>query len=354
MEQKAEKKHFLYPKSEKDYVRIWRWKVSRPLAWVLGVIVCIISIYYIIWSDFYTDQIRGRKPIYNYDSLFLKFISGNVRIKAEAGYIAYEGYVEKGEVTGQGILYGRDGNVIYEGEFEENEYSGSGRLYGENGGILYEGELKHNVYEGDGVQYTAAGLVKYEGAFHSGLWNGKGILYDDSSNQVYEGNFLNGSIVYEDFLGKTTNEAASMYTGRRDIYYDDTYFIADMKDIDAIYSGSASNNSLEDTVTIAKVFVKGESCHIGGRTAGNIEEVKEIAGTASYEGNVYISTEEAVALSGLSGLEVTPLFDDAMEITGYDENRLIYIYTFQVEQLQYTFYSETNNGEFILYSIELI
>lgn len=352
MEQNKKEKSFLRPKSEDEYVKIWIWKISRRLSMVLAIIAAIASTVYVAVLRASLDQNDDWRRTYEYDSFFLKLVSGHVRIKAEAGYIAYEGDVDKGSVSGTGILYGRNGNIIYSGEFMDNEYSGNGTLYDENEVILYEGEFKHNVYEGEGSEYGIGGTIKYQGTFHNGKWNGKGILSDDSGNRVYEGNFLNGAICYSDFLGRTTEDAAKMYTGKRDIYYDASHFVVDMKDIGAMYSGDMSENGLEDKVNIYKVFVKGESCTIGGRTAENIEQVKEMAGDSLYEGNVYISAEEAVALSSLSGLQVNAVFDDAMEITGYDKDKLMYIYTFKLENLQYTFYSEIANGRFIMYSVE--
>lgn len=351
MEQKEKKYNFFYPESEKEYVKVWKWKISSSLWWTFWAVVCIFCFFGLLIMRA-SDERYGPKGTYNYDSVFLHFVSGNVKIKAEAGYIAYEGRVDKGKVSGTGTLYGQNGNTIYSGEFEDNEYCGMGKLYGENNEILYEGEFSHNLYEGEGSEYGIGGTVKYQGMFSMGKRNGKGILFDDSSNPVYEGNFLNGAIVYKDFLGKATEEAAKIYRGKRDIYYDTECFVADMKDIDAMYSGTMSGTGLDDKVYINKVFVKSESCIIGGKSASCIEEVRETAGDLVYEGNVNISTEEAVALSSLSGLKVEPTFDDAMEITGYDKDKLLYIYTFRLEKLQYTFYSESANGKFIMYSIE--
>ena len=351
MEQKNKKYWFLYPKSEKEYVKVWKWKISSRLGGFLGIIAIILCIAAMVKLKA-AEQGYGLRSEYNYDSIFLKLISGNTKIRAEAGYIAYEGDVDAGRATGIGTLYGRDGNTIYSGEFEDNEYSGIGKLYGENEMILYEGEFRHNLYEGTGSEYGTGGTVIYQGMFSRGKRNGKGILFDDSSNPVYEGNFLNGDIVYKDFLGKTTEAVGNMYTGKRDIYYDTEYFIVDMKDIGAMYSGSMSGTGLDDKMLVDKVFIKAESCIIGGKSVSGIEEVKETAGDLIYEGSVNINTEEAVVLSQLSALEVNPIYDDALEITGYDKDKLLYIYSFQWEKLQYTFYSESANGKFIMYSIE--
>lgn len=350
MKQRKKKNGFFHPKSESDYTVIWKWKVSNRLAGLLGVIAVILSLLFIFATEISYDRHQGKRT-FGYDSILLNFVSGNVRIKAEAGYIAYEGNVKNGRVSGMGTLYKRDGSKIYSGEFEDNEYSGNGKLYGDNG-IIYEGEFKHNLYQGTGSEYSDWGTIKYQGMFDNGKRNGKGILFDDNSNPVYEGNFYNGAIVYRDFLGKTTKDAAKMYTGNRDIYYDTSHFIVDMKDIGAMYSGSISDTSLDNKMIVNKVFIKSESSIIGGKNTCNIDEVKEIAGAPVYEGNVNISAEEAVALSSLSGLKVNYIFDEAMEITGYDKDKLLYIYSFQLENIQYTFYSETANGKFIMYSIE--
>lgn len=352
MKNRRKKNRFFYPKSENDYEKIWRWQISKPLYDLLSIIIIILVLILVVKIKMYNNGTYSISNEYSYDSFFLHFVSGNVKIKAEAGYIAYEGEVKRGTVTGTGTLYGRDRNVIYSGEFKENEYSGKGKLYGEDGELLYEGEFLHNVFEGTGCEYGTGGTVKYEGMFSDGKRNGKGILYDDSSNPVYEGNFLKGSIVYKDFLGKTTEAAGDMYKGKRDIYYDDTYFAVDMKDIGAVYSGKISAAGIDDKVIVDKVFVKSVSGIIGGKEVSNIEEVKEIAGEPVYEGSVNMNTEEAVALPSLSDLKVNPVFDDAMEIEGYDSDKMLYIYSFQVEKLQYTFYGENPDGKFIMYSIE--
>ena len=151
------KKFSLYPQNEKDYFRIWKWQVSKRLIITAIIMAGIASFLYVV-SYMHNGSVNGEKSnIYKYNSLILPYINGKVKIKASSGYIAYEGEVEGGSVSGIGTLYGSDGHIIYNGEFEENQYSGGGRLYDDDGNLMYDGEFRDNLYEGEGVEYFDGG-----------------------------------------------------------------------------------------------------------------------------------------------------------------------------------------------------
>lgn len=344
------KKFSLYPQNEKDYFRIWKWQVSKRLIITAIIMAGIASFLYVV-SYMHNASVNGEKSnIYKYNSLILPYINGKVKIKASSGYIAYEGEVEGGSVSGIGTLYGSDGHIIYNGEFKENQYSGGGRLYDGDGNLVYDGEFRDNLYEGEGVEYFDGG--QYEGEFHRGKKEGYGVLKDTSGNNVYTGNFSDGYIVYQDFLGKSTNQAGEMYTGKREIYYDSSYFIVDMKEISAVYIAETLQETLEEDLKISKVFIVSDIYKGRGKEASSIEEISRIMGEPYYEGNLYINQEEAVVLGSSSELQVNRVFEDAMEITGYDENKVLYIYNFEEGNIQYTFYCEEKNENFIMYSME--
>jgi len=152
------------PRDKNDYYPLFGYLVSKRLARAIIVVVGILCLCYFVWVNPIVNIVDGMESgekIYSYNSLPLRFIKGNVKIKAKSGYVAYEGNVEDGYVAGYGRLYDADGGMIYKGNFERNQYSGQGTLYYPVGQTQYEGEFKGNVFEGVGTLYRENGTRKY-------------------------------------------------------------------------------------------------------------------------------------------------------------------------------------------------
>lgn len=350
LSEKINIKNLIEPKDEEDYYTIGRYLISRGLVTLLIFLIGAIAFYYLFiisLSTVFGDFEAGVR-IYSYDSVALRFISDTVKIKAESGYIAYYGEVEKGMAEGRGILYTKTGEIRYEGEFKENEYSGEGTLY--NKDSTYKGEFQNNLYEGEGILYRLNGSKEYEGEFHQGKRAGNGELYDSGNQLIFTGNFLNDELMYQDFLGKTADELAKMYTGKRRIYYNDTSFAVDMTDISVVYAGTINDNSLDDTIVAERIFICSEECILDGKRVRTIEEVRRLTGGFSFEGNSQLTMQEAVALK--EGIEAEQVFSDVLEVSGYAEDKLIYLYMAEYNDIQYTFYSYDRDGKFIMYAME--
>lgn len=340
------------PRDKDDYYRTRKYLVSKRLISLIIFVLGIIGLYYFFFIN-PIHELGGKKEnvrIYSYKSIPLRFVNDTVKIKAKSGYIAYYGEVKDGKAQGKGILYRKNGEMEYAGSFVNNEYSGEGTLY-RNGEIpLYEGEFQHNLYEGEGILYRENGSMEYEGEFHQGKKNGTGKLYDSSSNLVYNGNFQMDSIMYADFLGKSTAEAGTLYTGKRTIYYDKDLFLTEMKDIDACYVGKRNEDYLDESVQIENIYIKQSECMMGGTMLHSLEELKELFGNPAFEGYSGITLPEAVILG--EKLEVSEDFADVSEVIGYGRDRELYLTMYEYNDLQYTFYSEDKTGGFLMYSIE--
>lgn len=354
------------PKDKQDYYSLFGWLISKRLAFLIVITIGMLSAFYLTMvqplSAFSSSE-NGVK-IYDYDSIPLRFTDGKVKILAKSKYVAYEGDVKDGLANGMGTLYRKDGSPVYEGQFENSEFHGQGISYFPSGQVQYIGTFQHNVYCGQGQLYRENGSMEYQGSFIDGKQEGEGVLYDSGNNKIYAGNFAQGNLLYGDFLGKNTAEANSMYFGNKIIYTNEEYFVVEMKDIDVLYYGILSNDSIEDQVVIGGIYVLKDNFTYNGKQLKTTTEIKQVMGDAIYEGNTYVIMPEAVAVHILNqrGEGDFPeiigdweyYLDDAVNVNDFDSGYILYIYTFEYEDMRYTFFGNDRSGTFSMYSVEQI
>lgn len=353
------------PRDKTDYYPLFGFLVSKRLAHAIVVVVGILCLCYMIWVNPLAGMVEGAgstEKVYSYNSLSLRFVRGMVKIRAKAGYIAYDGNVEKGYATGYGQLYNRDGGLVYQGEFEKNLYSGQGSLYYPIGQMQYEGAFQKNAFEGEGTLYRENGTKKYSGQFSRGEFEGEGVLYDASEREVFQGSFHNGKPVYIQLLGKNAGEIAKMYSGSRILYQDNTDSVVMLEDINAFYVQSAENNSLDDTAKTAKIYVGEQEFIYGDYRISTVEELRKKLGPPVFEGNSYVAFPEAAAIDRMQekgmeipleiGMKARKPYDEVNEVTEYATDALVYLYVFQVEDITYTFICTDKNSGFWMYSLE--
>lgn len=352
------------PRHEKDYYSVFGWLISKRLVVAITIIIGLLSCYYIFFVNppsVFTKSSTGIKT-YSYDSIPLRFTSGEVRILAKSGYLAYEGTVSKGKAKGQGTLYNIDGSVVYKGQFDNSKYNGSGSLYYPSGQIKYVGEFVDNEYNGSGVLYRENGSTEYEGSFIDNMKDGEGVQYDSSNNKVYAGQFSKGRLNYADFLAKNTEEISSMYTGKRIVYSDEDDFAVNMPDINAMYYGKSDTNNVNGDIQVSSIYVFEKDFWYAGKQYSSIYDIKDILGKIEYEGNTYVLMPDATAIHILNenGNEFygdvegkwTKVFDDAITVESFDTNYIVYLYTFVKDDITYNFYCKDKTGKFIMYSME--
>lgn len=352
------------PKDKDDYYGFFGWLVSKRLAFLIVIVVGMVSAYYVTCVQpisAFTSSGDGVKT-YSYRSVPLRFTDGKVRIVAKSKYIAYEGNVSKGTANGMGKLYRKDGSLVYEGQFENNEFHGTGTSYYPAGQVQYVGAFQHNLFSGTGREYRENGSLEYDGTFLEGMKEGEGKLYDSGSNLVFTGNFSKDQLLYSDFLGKSTAEAADIYTGSKTVYTDEEYFVVDMPDIDALYFGNQAEDNLTDTIQIEGIYVLKDSFRYGDRDYTYIAELRQLLGDTIYEGNAYLTMPEAVAIhtmnrtkTALHG-DVSGTWDqylqDAVTVEDFDNSYSVYLYTFVQEDIRYTFFCKDRSGKFEMYMME--
>lgn len=352
------------PRDKNDYYGFFGWLVSKRLAFLIVIAIGMVSAFYMTVVQplsVFTASADGVKT-YSYRSVPLRFTDGRVRILAKSKYVAYEGLVSKGAANGSGVLYRKDGSTVYEGQFENSEFSGTGTSYYPTGQAEYVGDFQHNVFNGNGRLYRENGSMEYEGGFLDGLKDGAGVLYDNGSNKIFTGNFSKDHLLYADLLGKSTAEAAGVYTGEKTVYTDDEYFVVDMAEIDGVYFGKQSEENLADTVMIDGVYVLKDSFAYGDREYKHIAEIAQLLGEQVYEGNTYLVMPDAVSVhilnqtkSALHG-DIVGTWDqylsDAVAVDGFDRDYSVYIYTFVQEKMRYTFFCKDRSGSFEMYLIE--
>ena len=354
------------PRHKKDYYGIGRWLVSKRLAFALVIIIGVVCCYYIFVINppaIFASAEEGLKT-FSYNSIPLRFTDGKVRIKAKSGYIAYEGYVAKGYAEGSGTLYDSTGSKVYEGLFSASKYNGQGTSYYPGNIVKYVGSFKENLYDGTGTLYRMNGSEEYNGSFVAGMKEGEGKLMDSAGKVVFTGNFAKDMLLYTDFLGKTTQEAGSIYTGQRHVYTGDNFFVLDMPDIDAVYYGRSDANNMSDTTQIEGVFVLSDTFRYAGEKYTSIPEILDVLGSPVNEGNSYILMPEAVCIHRLNKrgivfpvnpeLVLSDVLDDMATVKSFDRNAEIYLYIFEKDGIRYQFYCAERNAGFGMYEMELV
>ena len=285
------------PRHKKDYYEMFGWLVSRRLAIALMVAVGVFSLYYLfsVHSILPSAKTEGVKT-YDYDSILLRFAKEKVRILGKSGYLAYEGQVENGSVTGYGTLYNPQGVVVYQGNFDKNQYQGSGTRYYDSGITMYVGEFEQNLFHGSGKLYRESGSLAYDGEFSLGKREGEGRLYDSGGNLIYTGSFAHDALLYSALLGKKVSEVSEAYKGTRTLYEGGQDFVVVLEDIGAMYLGAAETDTLNGERTVEQVLVLQDSFQGGGVVCTDIPELREYFGTEDYAGNASVTLLEAVAV----------------------------------------------------------
>lgn len=352
------------PRNKRDYYPIFRWLVSKRLAFALVVALGLVSLLYV--SAMLPDNLlkdSGGVPTYKYRSIPLKFHSGTVNILAKGGYVAYTGEVDGGSASGQGTLYAADGSIVYEGQFANSMYNGEGTLYYSNGSPKYVGEFTDNEYNGTGSYYRPSSVLEYSGDYVAGVRTGQGTLYNSVGNMVFQGSFLGGEIVYQDFLDRPTSEVPDLYSGETAVYQSSEEYCVSMPEIDAVYAVKDGSNTLENEWTVNRVYVLHDSVPLERGTCTTLRQLMAALGDPLYFGTAWVDLPEAVAWNLLAPeqpdrmetvrVDSSASFENVFNVSGYDRDFQMYLYTFEQNGLLYTFYfTGAGESEFVMYAIE--
>lgn len=354
------------PKHKKDYYTIGRWMISKRLAFALVIalgIACTMYIYSTMPARAAKDS-QSSAPTYKYNSIPLKFYSGNVNILAKDGHLAYTGPVSEGTVTGKGKLFDFEGNTLYEGEFDKNLFNGDGQLFYPEGGLRYQGSFADNLFHGTGAYFRLSGTLEYDGEHVLGKRSGHGKLYNGAGTQIFEGSFRNDSIVYSELMDKSTADISAMYTGTSKIYSSTDEFCVTMDEIGAVYSAKDGSSSLDGQWSVGTIYILSDSASIGNADYKTIAELTKLMGAADYFGTAWVDLPEAVCINALVeqgnealqkiDLSLTADLDEVFTVNSYNKNATVYLYSFIHDGLLYTFYCpRAGSNEFFMYSIEI-
>lgn len=351
------------PRHKADYYTFLGFMISRKLVHTVIICVGLVSLGY-LWVTNPFDSVgeaEGKVKVYAYNSFPLKFKEGKVNIKAKSGYVAYTGQVKAGYCEGDGELYDEKGRLVYEGAFSKNKYNGFGRLYYPSSQLCYEGEFMDNLYQGTGKLYKENGILQYYGEFEGGYKDGFGELYNTTGEKIFEGEFSNDSLVYTQLLGKTPTEINTLYTGEQIIYSYENENAVMLNEIDALYACGKVEDSITNDAKSEILYVLQESLTIGKSQVGSISQLKELLGEAYYEGNAYVNMYDAVALQWYQqnketmnadiGFEYVQIYNEYIEVDSYNQNALIYMYVFEIDGLNYSFFTEGISDSFYMYAI---
>ncbi len=355
------------PKNKSDYFTVFGWMISKRLAYTAIIIIGVLSLWYIGATTKIYDKLtqHGGLRTYSYNSVLLRLAKDKVRIKAKSGYIAYEGDVSKGYVTGQGTLYSPNNIMLYNGAFEKNRYEGEGSQYYDSGALHYTGNFHENLYEGEGKLYREDGTEEYEGTFFAGMKEGHGKLVDGGNNAIYDGNFSADEIVYSELLGKSADEIRAMYFGKQILYEENPDMGSDsvmyLKDINCMYLAQSDGSAADDSSKATQVVVLKDVFRSGTTEASDIQSLKAMLGDPIYEGNSAVILPEAIAINimndnrrtinGKVEMDVTEVYSDDIIVNSFDSDYPVYVYSFERGGLVYSFVCRERGGKFEFYEI---
>lgn len=355
------------PKNKNDYFTVFGWMISKRLAYAAIIIVGVLSLWYIGATSKIFNKLtaNGGLRTYSYNSILLRLAKDKVRIKAKSGYIAYEGEVSKGYVTGEGSLYSPENVLLYNGSFLKNRYEGEGSQYFESGALHYTGTFHENLYEGEGTLYRENGTEEYEGGFFEGMKEGKGKLVDTGNNVVYDGNFAADEIIFSELLGKSADDIRNMYFGKQILYEENPDLGSDsvvyLKDIGALYLATSDGSAADSSQKATQVTVLQDYFRSGTGKATDIEGLRQMLGDPIYEGNSQVILPEAVAINMLNDgkrvmngkveMDVTEVYSDDIMVNSIAADYPVYVYSFKRGDLVYSFVCKERGGSFSFYEI---
>ena len=354
------------PKDKHDYYPVFGWLISKKLAYciVLGLGVISAMFLWRFYGDSLMSKFAGSQRVYSYDSVFLKFAKGDVQIKAKQGYVAYAGQVEGGYAQGNGTLYGVSGNTLYTGVFAKSMYEGEGKSYFPSGALRYVGSFSQNLYNGNGSLYRENGSICYTGGFLQGKKEGSGDLYNNGSEKIYTGQFHLDYPLYSELLGKSASEVAMAYTGTRDVYTDPESTYIHMKEINVLCQMMSNENSINDDIAAEQVLVLSQEFPVSDTTVSVPKDLTRYLGKPSYAGTSAVTAAEALAMKLVrekwgdryfseTDIETSDVYDDYISIESFDQDRLVYLYSYDVDGVSYTFVCQGVDKPFGFYYVTM-
>ena len=351
------------PRNRSDYYTIFRWQISRKLAFLIVVMIGVLSFAYI-----YTAYIRGWTRTrgedirtYDYDSILLKFAKGKVRIRGRSGYLAFEGAVRGGSCNGEGVLYDVNGGVVYRGNFTRSMYEDQGTRYYQDGTVWYTGDFHENLFQGTGRLYRENGSLEYDGEFEAGMKEGEGTLYDTAQKRLYEGSFTLDEIRYATLLGRTATELNEAYGGEVVIYDGDSVHVRDLREIGVMTLETADSDSVEESIyKINGVYVLRNHYRTHTGDCDEIAELTEVFGDPIYQGISRITLPEALSIRRLCDLDsqgeleeaevsTEEVYTEYSRVLSYDQDYEVMLHTYSRDGLIYTFVGKPGSANFAFY-----
>ncbi len=352
------------PRDKDDYYPFGRYLVSKRLCFAIVIIIGVLSCLYIYIARNTLFPGSGDEGIktYDYNSLFLKFAKGKVRIRGKSGYLAYEGEVSDGSCNGQGTLMNPQGIVVYQGNFFHSMYENEGTQYYQSGHLWYKGDFHENLHSGVGSLYRENGTLEYEGEFELDMKEGNGVLYDLAHNRIYGGRFSRDEILYSDLIGKSSSEVAEAYTGARSMYQSSDERVRFLNDIGAMTVEYLDENSIDEEASVETVYVLKKDFRSGSAWCDSIHSLPDALGAPVYVGVSNITLPEALAINYLNerdgmtldgpvDMSLDNVFTEYTEVKDYDRSYQVYLHTYHKDGLIYSFVSDRGADEFKFYFI---
>ena len=155
-------------------------RTTRKWRVVLSVTVCLASIFYLIYANFFSGKAVAVEQLTPAEQ---RTFDGEGVYHYSDGSI-YEGDFEDGKRDGQGVMENATG-WTYQGEWQDDEIQGKGKLTLKDGSV-YDGEWSEGNPDGKG-SYREANGEMVTSVWTVGVSNNGQVVQFDEADNLYVG-----------------------------------------------------------------------------------------------------------------------------------------------------------------------
>ena len=355
-----------------DYYTIGKTMISKKIIHFIFIVLSVLAAIYLIFtvpakiSQYYSNKEDNKIYTKYYNSRSLKKYSGVATVLSKKSQARYVGELVEGVAQGKGTLYDKKSRVLYNGNFIKNEYTGEGTLYYKDGYPEYFGLFQNNLFHGLGKLYYDNHKLNYEGNFINGLKNGEGILYNKYGLEIFKGIFIDDKPSIEKYLNMKSSLLKDVFLETGIIYSNNIITCVVYENLGVMVALNNQNDSLDNESTVERVYILNNKYFLDEPKIKKKEldtKIDKINGIKSCTGYTQVLFCEMSAIDYLRSLDndlyqnfseynFSRKYSDVLESDIDKSKDKIYVQSYNINDLEYTFYFATQDGEYVFYSIE--
>ena len=123
-----------------------------------------------------------------------------------------------------------------------------------------------------------------------------------------------------------------------------------------------NDDSIDTELKSVTVYVVKDYLVYGDKVISDVAGLKEVLGKPAFEGNSYITFPECVATKWAqergsdididTDLITRQTYEELITVENYSKNTLVYLYVYEINDLNYIFLAQEKDAKFFMYEIE--